>query len=75
MKSQISAIDYKGMLINRNMRCIEIKQIQPEQERGAKINRNMRCIEMNILDYIPTGHKINRNMRCIEIDCPMIDEF
>ncbi len=60
------------MLINRNMRCIEIDTARDNRLGKYMINRNMRCIEIQVLDN-PTAEiaKINRNMRCIE----MVDVF
>ncbi len=34
------------ILINRNMRCIEIQRKQRKHIIGTTINRNMRCIEI-----------------------------
>ncbi len=57
-----------SFLINRNMRCIEIKRIKLGSCADSKINRNMRCIEIPVTGgNFKLEQLINRNMRCIEI--------
>ena len=56
------------MMINRNMRCIEMRHWTALCNNDRAINRNMRCIEIfkkNMLDHMMLV--INRNMRCIEM--------
>ena len=56
------------LLINRNMRCIEISELYLDYPNGKEINRNMRCIEIYGKAVTNTTVTlINRNMRCIEI--------
>ena len=63
------------VLININMRCIEMQFIDVFMEKVKLININMRCIEMKegaeiMRDWI----KININMRCIEIFLRKMDK-
>ena len=59
--------DNKCVVINSNMRCIEIVVHTTDMQVLFLINSNMRCIEM-IHDYrMDLQEKINSNMRCIEI--------
>ena len=56
------------LLINRNMRCIEILLKRVLWGYVRKINRNMRCIEIKEeIAQLTEKLGINRNMRCIEI--------
>ena len=58
----------EGNTINRNMRCIEIREDERSEKEMPKINRNMRCIEIRQFPrYNTLVLSINRNMRCIEI--------
>ena len=56
------------ILININMRCIEMGSSVLLNMCLCQININMRCIEMNIARAKAIEQeKININMRCIEI--------
>ena len=46
MKYNLAYYDDTQIVINRNMRCIEIKRGAVHDGDGAEINRNMRCIEI-----------------------------
>ena len=62
-------VDYKvPIMININMRCIEMYPKLLGDAVTATININMRCIE--ILQAVAVqncGYAININMRCIEM--------
>ena len=69
MKCPAVAVEPELIVINRNMRCIEIARVLKSSGRTAWINRNMRCIEMFVdAKKQIIKEMINRNMRCIEID-------
>ena len=58
------------ILININMRCIEMKASHIRMKEEGQININMRCIEILLVRHFDCINRmININMRCIEIIC------
>ena len=65
---QMFLVILKRIVININMRCIEIKFIKELFVMIMKININMRCIEIvQSVQDMKKVIRININMRCIEI--------
>ena len=52
LKSMSKKLLKKPVMINRNMRCIEMLERIKWEVANKKINRNMRCIEMILLNVL-----------------------
>ena len=63
-----------GIMLNSNIRCIEMKVSPTIAELEAMLNSNIRCIEMYVWrEGVEDDDGLNSNIRCIEISFRLIN--